>query len=68
MIISSNSSTTVATFDIPGGIKNRAVVGWFVSEALGLAYLVHARPADGEQRVLMTPLGCGAAACGLSAL
>ena len=54
-IIASSSATVVATFDTPG-----SAVAWFVSEALGLAYVVHERPSDYEQRVLMAPLGCGA--------
>ena len=54
-IIASSSATLVASFDTPG-----SAVAWFVSEALGLAYVVHERPSDSEQRVLMAPLGCGA--------
>ena len=54
-ITASRSATVVATFDTPG-----SAVAWFVSEALGLAYVVHERPSDSEQRVLMAPLGCGA--------
>ena len=54
-ITASSSDTVVATFDTPG-----SVVAWFVSEALGLAYVVHERPSDSEQRVLIAPLGCGA--------
>ena len=54
-ITASRSATVVATFDTPG-----SAVAWFVSEALGLAYVVHERPSDSEQRVLMAPIGCGA--------
>ena len=46
-----STSTTIAT---PG-----TVVAWFVSEALGIAYVLHERPSDAQQRVLMAPLGCG---------
>ena len=54
-IIASSTATVVATFDTPG-----SAVAWFVSGALGLAYVVHERPSDSEQRVLIAPLGCGA--------
>ena len=47
-VIEIGSSTTVASFDDAVG----SVVAWFVSEALGLVYLV-----SGEKRVLMAPLG-----------
>ena len=47
-VIEIGKSTTVASFDDAVG----SVVAWFVSEALGLVYLV-----SGEKRVLMVPLG-----------
>ena len=46
-VIKISSSATVASFDDAFG----GVVSWFVSEALGLVYLVR------DQRVLMAPLG-----------
>ena len=47
-VIEIGKSTTVASFDDAVG----SVVAWFVSEALGLVYLV-----SGEKRVLMAKLG-----------
>ena len=47
-VIEIGSSTTVASFDDAVGSD----VAWFVSEALGLVYLV-----SGGKRVLMAPLG-----------
>ena len=46
-VIKISNSATVASFDDAFG----GVVSWFVSEALGLVYLVR------DQRVLMAPLG-----------
>ena len=58
-MIEIGSSTTVASFDDAVG----SVVAWFVSEALGLVYLVSYRGLmnrahiSGEKRVLIAPLG-----------
>ena len=36
-------------------VATGSAVAWFVSGALGLAYVVHERPSDSEQRVLIAP-------------